>query len=349
MHNADVQQWMIYGANGYTGELIAREAVSRGHRPLLAGRNEAKVAALANELGCEWRAFDLDAIDLRGVALVLHCAGPFSLTSKPMVDACLAAGAHYVDITGEISVFEAILARNDEAMARGVTLLPGAGFDVVPTDCLAAMLAARMPDATGLALAFYPKGSEISRGTLKTMIESFGEGGAIRRNGAIVRVPMAYDDRDIPFSCGVRRAMTIPWGDVATAFHTTGIPNIRVYTAASPRSIKRARRFRFVLPLLSPKPVRRLLQRFANRRTGPDATRRATGRTYLWGEVTNARGERISMTMTTPEGYAFTAISAVNAVTRLLAEPVQAGAFTPALRFGAEFAMAVPGVVIGTT
>ncbi len=338
-----MQQWMIYGANGYTGALIAREAVRRGHRPILAGRDAAKIEPLARELGCEARVFDLDDVDLGGVALVLHCAGPFSITSAPMVDACLRDGAHYLDITGEISVFEAIVERHSEAFARGVTLLPGAGFDVVPTDCLAAMLAGRLPGATELALAFYSKGSALSRGTTRTMIESIDEGGAIRRDGRIVRVPLAYDVRTIPFFCGARTAMTIPWGDVATAFYTTGIPNIRVYLAASPKAIARARRLQRLLPLLKPRPVRRLLQWLAAPRGGPDEQKRAHGRVYLWGEVSNGRESR-SMTMTTPEGYAFTVVSAVNAAERVLAG-TRPGAFTPAALLGPEFVSSVPGVL----
>jgi short subunit dehydrogenase-like uncharacterized protein len=337
--------FLIYGANGYTGELIAREAVRRGERPILAGRNREVIERLASELGCEARVFDLTNPDLRGVKLVLHCAGPFVQTSKPMVDACLAAGAHYLDITGEMSVFEAIFARHDEAVARGVTLLPGAGFDVVPTDCLGAMLAEMMPDATHLALAFYPKGTSLSRGTTKTMIESIGEGGAIRENGKIVRVPLAYDVRQVPFSCGIRTAMTIPWGDVATAYRTTGIANIRVYVATHPKSVKRTRLMRSFLPVLALKPIRRLLQRIANRRTGPDAHVRTNARMYLWGEVRNASGMTRSMTMTTPEGYAFTVVSALNAVERVLAS-TRPGAFTRAKLLGADFVATVPRVVI---
>jgi short subunit dehydrogenase-like uncharacterized protein len=289
------------------------------------------------------RAFELEHIDLNGVALVLHCAGPFTITSAPMVDACLRGGAHYVDITGEIPVFESILERDAEAKARGVTLLPGAGFDVVPTDCLAAMLAGRLPGATELLLAFHTKGSALSRGTTRTMIESIGDGGAIRRDGRIVRVPFAYDVRTIPFSCGERTAMTIPWGDVSTAFHTTGIPNIRVYIAASRKAVARARWLRWLLPLLSPKPVRRLVQKLAAPRGGPDEHMRAAGRVYLWGEVSNGTESR-AMTMTTPEGYAFTVCSAVNAVERVL-DATRAGAFTPATLFSAEFVSTIPGVL----
>jgi len=335
--------FLIYGANGYTGELIAREAVRRGHKPVLAGRNAEKLAPLAKELGLEARAFPLDKPQLDGVDAVLHCAGPFVHTSAPMVRACIDARVHYLDITGEIPVFESIMAMNDVAARAGVTLIPGVGFDVVPTDCLGAMLAARLPGATELELAFYSPGAEISRGTLKTMIESIGDGGAIRRDGKIVRVPPAFEDTAIPFSIGSRIAMTIPWGDVSTAFHTTGIPNIRVFTAASPKSIARMRRLRPFFPLLAIKPIKRLLQSYANRRTGPDEARRDSGRTYLWGLVSDGKRE-VTMTMTTPEGYAFTVISALAAVEQLLASPKRPGAFTPAKFFGAEFVTTLPGV-----
>jgi short subunit dehydrogenase-like uncharacterized protein len=335
--------FLIYGANGYTGELIAREAVRRGHKPILAGRNAEKLGSLANELGLESRAFPLDRPRLDGIEAVLHCAGPFVHTSAPMVRACIAAGAHYLDITGEFTVFESIMAMTDHAARAGVTLIPGVGFDVVPTDCLAAMLAARLPDATELELAFYSPGAEISRGTLKTMIESMRVGGAVRFDGKIVRVPPAFEAKEIPFSIAPRMAMTVPWGDVSTAFHTTGIPNIRVYTAASPKSIARMRRLDPFLPLLAIKPIKRLLQAYANRRTGPDETRRASGRTYLWGRVSDGKRD-VTMTMTTPEGYAFTIISALRAVEQLLASPKRPGAFTPAKFFGAEFVTTLPGV-----
>jgi short subunit dehydrogenase-like uncharacterized protein len=334
--------WLLYGANGYTGELIAREAVRRGERPILAGRSAEKVEPLARELGCDWRAFELDRIDLSGVQAVLHCAGPFFRTSEPMVRACLAAGVHYLDITGELSVFEAIMARNDEAMQRDVMLLPGVGFDVVPTDCLAAMLKAKMPDAEELWLAFYSPRAEVSRGTLKTMIEGIGEGGAVRRDGKIVRVPMAWDVRDIEFSCGTRTAMTIPWGDVSTAYYTTGIPNIRVYNAASPGSIKRLKRLRMLLPIAARWPIRNLLMKYADRRTGPGEEKRNKGRMYLWGRV--ARGERsITMTMSTPEGYLFTVRSSLDAMERVLQNP-KPGSFTPARAFGADFVNTISGV-----
>jgi short subunit dehydrogenase-like uncharacterized protein len=330
-----VTMWMIYGANGYTGELTAREAVRRGERPILAGRNAATIEPLARELGCEARVFDLAAPRLDGVKAVLHCAGPFIHTSRPMIDACLAAGAHYLDITGEIAVFESVFRRDAEAKQRGIALLPGVGFDVVPTDCLAAMLHAKMPDATELWLAFSSR-SGVSRGTLKTMIEGMGWGSAIRKEGKITRVPQAWDVREFPFPSGPRMAMTIPWGDIATAYRSTGIPNIRVYSAQSRKSVAQVKRMRPFLPLLRLRPIQRIAQRWASKTTGPSEEVRNKAKVELWGRVVNARGDELTMTMTVDEGYNFTVKSSIAAVGRALTSNLT-GALTPSMAFGTNF------------
>lgn len=340
--------WMIYGANGYTGELIAREALARGHKPLVAGRSEPALRRLTGELGLEMRLFGLDeetALDrgLEGVDAVVHAAGPFVHTSRPMVDACLRTGTHYLDITGEIAVFEAVMRRASEAKTSGVALLPGVGFDVVPSDCLAAMLVAKLPGATHLELAFTGKGGTASRGTLKTMIEGIHLGGAIREDGKIRKVPTAWDAKDIPFSCGVRHAMTIPWGDVSTAWHSTGIPNIRVYSGAPRGTVRRMRLARPFFPILGLKPVRRLLQAIAEKKQGPDEAMRERARMYLWGQVSRAGGEPVTMTMETPEGYALTAMTAVRSVERVLSG-IAPGAWTPSKAFGAEYIREFDGV-----
>ena len=229
--------YLLYGANGYTAQLIAYEATKHGPPPILAGRNADAVGALARQLNLEHRVFALDdpaAVDagLKDVAVVLNCAGPFSRTAKPMADACLRRRVHYLDVTGEISVFEELAGHDAEAQAAGVMLMPGAGFDVVPSDCLAAHLKRRLPTANKLALGFQALGG-FSRGTATTMVENLPKGGMIRRGGVLTHVPTAWRTRVIDFGRGPVRAMTIPWGDVATAYRSTGIPDIEVYAAAS--------------------------------------------------------------------------------------------------------------------
>ena len=251
--------WMLYGANGYTGRRMAEEARRRRLRPVLAGRNPAEIMALANRLDCRGRAFPLRSVQaiagqLRGVRAVLHCAGPFSATAVPMMEACLAAGVHYLDITGEIAVIEAAAARHRRALAAGVSLIPAVGFDVVPSDCLAATLAQRLPTATHLQLAFRLIGTP-SPGSAKTILESLPRGGRVRTAGRIVRVPIAWKSRDVPFRDGTRMAVTVPWGDVASAWHTTGIPNVEVYLAMPPAQIRGLSRFGRLLPLLQPRAL----------------------------------------------------------------------------------------------
>jgi short subunit dehydrogenase-like uncharacterized protein len=338
--------FLIYGANGYSGALIARLARQRGETPILAGRSADKVRPLAQELSLPWRAFSLDRPDLHEVDLVLHCAGPFSATSRPMVDACLAARAHYLDITGEIEVFEAVLARDEQARGRGVVLLPGPGFDVVPSDCLAALLKQRLPSATKLELAFAPLGRS-SPGTLKTSIEALPRGGLVRRGGKLVRVPPAHEVREVPFADKPRQAMSIPWGDVATAFRSTGIPDITVFVAAKPSQIRAARLSRFVAPLLALPPVQQYLK-FRIERTvrGPDASERARGGAQFWGRVSDG-ARSVAMTMSLPEGYTLTAHAALECAQRVRAGQVKPGAWTPSLAFGAGFAATLPGVRVG--
>jgi short subunit dehydrogenase-like uncharacterized protein len=340
---------IVYGSNGYTGRLIVERALQRGLRPVLAGRNADAVRQQADTAGLEHRVFALDEPrkveeGLGGAHVVLHCAGPFARTSRPMADACLRAGSHYLDITGEIAVFESLVARDAEARARGVMLLPGVGFDVVPSDCLAAHLAARLPTAIRLSLGFQTAGG-MSRGTATTMIESSGSGGRIRRGGALVSVPTAWKTRRIDFGAGPRLATTIPWGDVSTAFHSTGIGDVEVYVAVPPSTRRLMVASRYLEPLLRTPLVRGLLLRAVRRRPpGPDADERAFGVSRLWGEAADADGRRVVSRLSGPEAYTLTALTAVAAMEKVLNGGARAGFQTPSLAFGADFVMEIEGV-----
>ncbi|GAB3731945.1 saccharopine dehydrogenase NADP-binding domain-containing protein [Luteimonas pelagia] len=341
-------QWMIYGANGYTGELIAREAVRRGLAPVLAGRNSASIESLARELDLEARVFGLDdpqalVAQLQDQALLLNCAGPFSATAAPMMEGCLAAGAHYLDITGEIAVLELAHTLDARAKTAGIVLCPGVGFDVIPTDCVAAALKAALPDATHLSLGFDSR-SGLSPGTAKTSIEGLAAGGKVRSGGRIVTVPLAWEVRRIDFGDGEKTAMTIPWGDVATAYHTTGIPDIRVFIPASPRMIANARRANWIRPLLAMKWVRNLVQaRIRKSVKGPSEAQRNAMPTFVWGEVANARGERRTARIRTANGYTLTVDGALHVVDHVLANPPRPGAYTPATLLGQDLVSQLPG------
>ncbi|GAB3672722.1 saccharopine dehydrogenase family protein [Salinisphaera aquimarina] len=339
--------FMIYGAYGYTGELIAREAVARGLQPILAGRDDDRVHALAQELGLESRAFGLKEASeispqLADVDVLLHCAGPFSATAPQVMAACIQAHTHYLDITGEISVFEHAFSRHDDAVTAGVVLCCGVGFDVVPTDCLAAYLAEAMPDATALALGFDSR-SGFSPGTAKTSVEGLAEGGKVRRDGRVTTVPLADSVREIDFGDGPKQAMTIPWGDISTAWRTTGIGNIEVYMPMAPKRITQVKRLNWVRPLLGLAPLQALLKSRAGRVQGPDAGQRESSPTHVWGEVRNAEGEVRVGRLLVANGYTVTLHASLAIVAQLFAGDTAGGAYTPSQLAGRDLAERLPG------
>jgi short subunit dehydrogenase-like uncharacterized protein len=343
--------WILYGANGYTGELIAAQAAAEGLRPLLAGRNAEALARVGGRLGLEWRAFDLkdpDALarQLGGAPLVLHAAGPFSATSEPMVSACLKAGAHYLDITGEIEVFEACKRRDAEARAREVVVMPGVGFDVVPSDCLARAVAEALPGAIRLEMAFQALGS-ISRGTMKTMIEHLGEGVLVRRGGRLETVEAGSLGRTVEFAGKPRRAVAISWGDVSTAYHSTGIDDITVMMALPPKQARGLKWMKLLGPLLRRRLIIKGLQAIVDRTvTGPGEALREQGQAHLWAQVTAADGRTLVGRLRTPEGYKTTVITALTCVRKVLAGEARAGYQTPSSAFGVDLIRGLPGFAL---
>lgn len=339
---------LIYGANGYTGALIVEEAVRRGLKPVLGGRNRDALEALAQEWRLTRRVFELGdpaeiARNLAGIDVLLNCAGPFVRTAAPLLDGCLSQKIHYLDITGEIDVFALCHHAHHRARHQGVVVAPGVGFDVVPTDCVAAMLKQRMPDANALVLAFEAGGGP-SPGTARTSVLGLAQGGRARVNGQVVDVPLAWKTRAFERDGAQRTAVTIPWGDVYTAYVSTGIPNIETYIAMSPKTIARMRWMRHAQPLLRLEPVRKFLEARAARTTGPDAERRRESGCRIWGEARNAAGREEKLALATPNGYALTVDAALGILDHVLRTPVPGGYYTPSQLMGADYVLRLDGV-----
>ncbi|MBY5920869.1 saccharopine dehydrogenase family protein [Ferrimonas balearica] len=337
--------WMIYGATGYTGTLIAETCARRGLAPTLAGRDATKLRALSERLNLPYVAVSLDNQlneALSGFDLVLHCAGPFSATAEPMMQACLATGTHYLDITGEVDVFERAAELNDSARQAGIVLMPGVGFDVIPTDCVAARLKAEMPDAQSLSLGFDSR-SGFSPGTAKTSVEALPKGGLIRRGGQLTAVPLAYRQADIDFGNGTKHAATIPWGDVSTAWHSTGIPNIEVYLPMSPRKAKQLKKLNALRWLLGWGWVQRAIKkRIEQQVAGPDEQQRQDSPTWVWGRAENASGEALVARVKVANGYEVTVEGALAMVERVLSEK-PCGFLTPSQLAGWQLVEQLPG------
>lgn len=348
MNNSDKGRWLIYGANGYTGELIAREAVKRGLNPIVAGRNRDEIHKLAENLGVESRVFGLDDSQnlqkyIQDCEIVLHCAGPFSVTAPPMIEACLMTQTHYLDITGEIGVFEYAHAMGERAADANVVLCPGVGFDVIPTDCLAATLKDALPDATHLSLGFDSR-SGMSPGTAKTTVEGLSQGGKVRRDGRITTVPLAYKARMIDFGDGEKISTTIPWGDVSTAYYSTGIPNIEVFTPSTSGMIRGMKMLNFFRPILQLSWVQKFLKaRIDKAISGPSEAVRITQPTFIWGQASNAQGDTKTAHLRTDNAYTLTISGALTVVEFLRMHAADGGAYTPSKLMGASLVTQLPG------
>ena len=345
-------QFLLYGANGYTGKLIAKLSSGYNLQPILAGRTEAFIKPLADELQLPYRIIDLDDTAqlqkaLSEVKLVLHAAGPYVHTSKQMIDACLQTGVHYIDINGDISVFEMLKKYDAAAKEKNIMVMPGVGFDVVPTDCIALQLKNKMPDATHLKLAFASIGGGLSHGTAITMAGKIGEGGAVRKNGRIVRKPLGQKSMWVNFGAKKLFVMTIPWGDISTAYTTTGIPNIEVYTGMAPK-IYRVLKLQWAFNwLLRTNFVRNMIKKKIKARpAGPSDEQREKSSSLVWGEVLNGSGKALTACISCFDGYTLTAHSSLLITQKILEENFKTGYQTPAGCYGEDLIMEVPGTKI---
>ena len=342
---------MLYGANGYTARLIIKELIGAGIKPVLAGRNQVKISALADKHGFDHSVFALDDTDVIGenladVTVLINAAGPYSQTAKPFIDSCLRSKTHYIDITGEIDVFVYAESKNRDAEEAGIILCPGTGFDVIPTDCLSYLLKEKLPDATELNICFFSENGRPSIGTAKTSIEGLANGGRIRSNGIIEHVPLAHAVKEIDYGQGPKMAMSIPWGDVATAYYSTGIPNITVYTPRKQKGIDKIKRQRKWLFIMKLGIVQNFIKNKLDKKIvngGDSDEKRTQSKMWVWAEVKNDSGQLYSGKFQVANGYDVTGFGAMAIAKYLLEKELAGGYYTPSKLMGPDILDSLPG------
>jgi short subunit dehydrogenase-like uncharacterized protein len=335
--------WLLYGATGRTGTLIAEEAVGRGHRPVLAGRDPDRLRRLAERLDLTWAAGPVTQLArlIGDARLVLLAAGPFGATAPPVLRACLDAGVHYLDIANEIPVASAVLAADDKARQRGITVLPAVGFGTVASDGLARYVADQVPGAIRLDLAILLGTDGSSAGAKASTMAALAGGGLIRRNGRLVRSRLGVGARRQRTPIGDRTLVPVPTGDLVVTGHTTGIPDITV-SFPVPMPPLAATLAMPALPVLA-WAAGKLPQRATP--SDPATTRPATVDSHLWARATAADGRTDQAWVRTGEGYRYTARAAIRAVEATLrSEPL--GATTVARAFGPGLSFEAGGELV---
>lgn len=340
---------VVYGSYGYTGTLIVDLCKQKKLQVVLAGRNREALQKQSASTGYPFEVVDSGDIEglkrlLEPAAAVIHCGGPFKHTAKTMAEACLATSTHYTDITGEYQVFEMLADLDAQAKNAGIMVMPGTGFDVVPSDCLAAHLKSRLPLATHLQLAFTSSSPGSSRGTKKTSVESLRDGGLVRRNGNLTRVAFGNKVLDVDFGAFQIKTLCIPWGDISTAWRSTGIPNIEVFMGATDSMIRNARLTNYFGWLLRLPAVQNYLMRQVDQRpSGPSAEKRERGKSFLWGKVWDESGKSFISRLVTLSGYTLTAKTAVLIAEKILAGNFKPGYQTPSLCYGPNLILEIEG------
>jgi short subunit dehydrogenase-like uncharacterized protein len=347
----NTNSFLLYGANGYTGELIARYAAEYNLQPILSGRREEAVKELAGKLNLPYTIIDINNSSqlqhsLQQVKVVINAAGPFVHTARQMIEACLQTGTHYTDINGDISVFEQIKKMDAAAKEKNIMLLPGAGFDVVPTDCMALHLKNKLPDATHLKLAFASIGGGVSHGTAMTIVNKLGLGGGVRENGQIVKKPLGEKGMWVDFGDKRLFVMSIPWGDISTAYFTTGIPNIVAYTGVKPSAYKFLKLQGLFNWLLRTEWIKNIIRKKIKQRpAGPNDEMRSKAKSFVWGQVSNSKGATITSHFSCADGYTLTAHGSLIIAKKILQGNFKPGYQTPASCFGEVLVKEIPGTV----
>lgn len=338
---------IVYGSYGYTGRLIVAELKAKKFNVILSGRNRDALQKQAEETGYPHQVVDInDPVALKNLLqqanLVVHCGGPFRFTAKQMVNACLETKTHYTDITGEWQVFELLAGYDGAAKQAGIQIMPGTGFDVVPSDCLAVHLKKRLPSATHLQLAFAMVPGGMSRGTKKSMAESLGYGGIMRKDNELVPFTLGNDVLDLDFGTFTAKTTRIQWGDISTAWRSTGIPNIEVFAGADEKAIRNLTLSNYFGWLLRRRWMKDfILKQIDKGKSGPSAHALNTGACYLRGTVWDAEGNTRTSLFNGPNAYLLTAKTAALIAGKIMTGEFDAGYKTPAMQYGAGLALEI--------
>lgn len=354
MHNtegAEPKNFMIYGATGYTGNLIAKHAVSLGLSPVLAGRNASALAAQGKALGLEYRVAQLDRPGelhqaLKSISVVINAAGPYSTTAEPLLSACLHTGTHYLDVSGEIPIFESLQKKDALAKRSNIMVMPGIGFVVMASDCLAMHLASQVPNAQHLRLAV-SRTHLFSRGSARTMMELFDGGIKVRRNGSIQTVGIGSIEREFDFGRGTRPAVVVSWPDVVTAYQSTKIPNIETFFEVGPMErsmVVYAQSAGWLMNLPLARPM--MNAQISLLPSGPSDEQRASQSRVIVGEAEDARGRIVRSRLTTKEAYTFTAQSTLLVVEKIFSGKWKPGFQTPSQVYDIDAVTSLDGVCL---
>ncbi|NRB41299.1 MAG: saccharopine dehydrogenase NADP-binding domain-containing protein [Pseudomonadales bacterium] len=320
-----MKMWMIYGANGFLGQLIVAEAVRRGYQPILAGRNDKALMLLADTYDLEYRVFDLQhqkiiKDQLHDVVLLLNCAGPFMQTADALRTAAIAKGCHYLDVSAETAVNQQSLACDNQAIESGSVILPALGFYSVVADVLVHRLLEQHAEISRVKL-IYTGQPFYSRGMQKTLFFLFLQG--------------TVNAKKLPYA--------LLQADKGMCMYSSGLNEISLYQESCHSVFRKYRWMGILKPILKTALIQRFIENQMDKRRENKCSDTLTRNIQITaqGYIAGDNSGRLEHKMEVAESFSFSVFSTLMAVEHVLADKLMPGAYSPsqALDIDAVLAM----------
>ena len=332
--------WLIYGANGYTGRILVEQAAKQGHKPVIAGRSPEKIKPLAEQYDLPYSILDLHDINalsekVADFKLISNFAGPFPLTARPIAEACLENGINYIDVSGDLNTIQYIFDLNEKARAKSIVMIPAAGFITYATECLAHYIAEQIDETKFIELGVYIIGGT-SRGTAISTVDSIKDGCLIRKDHQLIPVKFGKDTKKIPFPDGRKPAWAVPLAELLTVHKALTIPDIKVFNVM-PHFLHL---LRLIAPLIQKtmkiEVFKRIAKKIAAKQPeGPTREQNLNTKSYLWARAGDKIGNEKQAWLETPEAYYFTALLNIRFAEVILGSDLK-GSITPSEAFGKD-------------
>ena len=334
---------LVYGVLGYTGNLFIEHSLDT-NLPIVLGARQKEVKILAEKCGMEHRVFEINDVQniipyLSDIKAVINLANVSYGINKYLIDACIQTKTHYVDLASEYPDILEIYKLHHMALTNGVMLMPGAGFNLAPTDIAGRIASELLPNPTKLSLGFATFGNA-SRGTIKTVLKMTAETGYSRLSGKLVVAKPASEKRLFQAEGKEYSLINNPlMGDSLAGFISTNIQNITTYSYY-PWILVQFMKGRMNW-------LRKFLLRYSHWffPLGPTEDELKRQHTYTWAQIENQQNQKLTVTIKGPQAYIFTA-KIIGSIVNLLAKGKANAGFTPPSFYGRNLIEGIGGVHI---
>jgi short subunit dehydrogenase-like uncharacterized protein len=339
----------VFGATGYTGQLIVAE-LQRLKLPFnIGGRSTLRLAQMAQRLQLGEEVAQIVADPLQPATLpalfrydtriLVNCSGPFTRFGEPVVKAAVETGTHYLDITGEQNFIVRVFDQYGLAASlKQCALIPACGVEYALTNWLATLVAAKLEPLDRISTVTNVLRIQATSGTSLSLFQALAAPGFSWEDGHRVRRLAGSQLRIFDFPSGRRSTIWSPFGDMVTLPTHLQVKNVASYIALGPVAARTTHLLAPLLPTLS-KLVNPVLSRLLRSGRGPTLKERQQAQWEMLALAESPKGS-CRATLKAGDAYGLTAHIVGYCAEKLLSPDFkQVGALGPAQAFEAQAAL----------